>query len=288
LAIEGKTFSRESAAHNVASKTVDQNFRQVMEIPLLRGREFDTRDRGNTEPVAIINQALADQYFPNQDSIGHQIKTEPPDDPKPWLTIVGVVGNVKTTTVFQEMGYVVEPTVYRPFAQQSSASMSLFVPTNGDRNALMNPLREKLWGLDNEVTLANMKTMDERLSELQSQPRFRTILLSAFAPLALMLTALGIYGVLTQSVAFRTREIGVRMALGATRESVFQMILVDALRTVLMGLGLGLAATVFLARTVAGLLYNVSPANPPTLAGISAIVLCVAMLAIFQYAELRP
>jgi len=83
-----------------------------MEIPLLRGREFDTRDRGNTEPVAIINQALADQYFPNQDSIGHQIKTEPPDDPKPWLTIVGVVGNVKTTTVFQEMGYVVEPTVY--------------------------------------------------------------------------------------------------------------------------------------------------------------------------------
>src|SRR5437588_12927348 len=98
LAIEGKTFSRESAAHDVASKTVDQNFRQVMEIPLLRGREFDTRDRGNTEPVAIINQALADQYFPNQESTGHPVNTEPPGDPMPWPILVGIVGNVKTST----------------------------------------------------------------------------------------------------------------------------------------------------------------------------------------------
>jgi putative ABC transport system permease protein len=121
--------------------------------------------------------------------------------------------------------------------------------------------------------------MEERLSELQSQPRFRTILLTGFAALALILAALGIYGVLLQSVVRRTKEIGIRMALGATRESVMQMILGQALRTVLVGIGLGLLATLFLARTIAGLLYDVSPANAGILAVVSAILLSVAMLA---------
>ncbi|PYY12969.1 MAG: hypothetical protein DMG60_22870 [Acidobacteria bacterium] len=225
LAVAGRGFSRESAPHNIAGETVDDNFLQVMGMPLLQGRSFDTRDRGNTQSVAIINQALACRYFPSQDALGHQIKLGLPDDSKPWLTIVGVVGNVKTQT------------------------------------------------------LANVKTMEERLSELQSQPRFRTFLLTAFAALALVLAALGIYGVLLQSVVRRTKEIGVRMALGATRESVMQMILGQALRTIMVGLVLGLVATLSLARAVAGLLYNVSPANPATLAAVSTILVCVAMLA---------
>jgi putative ABC transport system permease protein len=279
LAVAGRAFSRESAPHNIAAETVDDNFLQVMGIPLLQGRSFDTRDRGNTQPVAIINQALVTRYFPNQDAIGEQIKLGLPDDSKPWLTIVGVVGNVKTQTVFQEMGYMEPPAVYRPLSQEPAASMSLLVRTNGDPNNLASPVREELLALDNEATLANVKTMEERLSELQSQPRFRTILLTAFAALALILAALGIYGVLLQSVVRRTKEIGVRMALGATRESVIQMILGQALRTVLIGLVLGLVATLSLARSVAGLLYNVSPANPATLAAVSAILLCVAMLA---------
>ncbi|HVH88367.1 MAG TPA: ADOP family duplicated permease, partial [Terriglobales bacterium] len=279
LAVASRAFSRESAPHNIAGESVDDNFLHVMGIPLLRGRSFDTRDRGNTQPVAIINQALAVRYFPNQDAIGHQIKLGLPDDSKPWLTIVGVVGNVKTQTVFQEMGYVEPPAVYRPLSQEPAASMSLLVRTNDDPNTLTSPVREKLVALDHEATLANVKTMEERLSELQSQPRFRTILLTAFAALALILAALGIYGVLLQSVVRRTKEIGVRMALGATRESVMQMVLGQALRTVMVGLVLGLVVTISLARTVAGLLYNVSPANPVTLAAVSTILVCVAMLA---------
>lgn len=279
LAVEGRAFSRESAPHNVAGETVDDNFLQVMEIPLLRGRSFDTRDRGNTQPVAIINQALAARYFPNQDAIGHEIKLGLPNDSKPWLTIVGVVGNVKTQTVFQEMGYVEPPAVYRPLSQEPAASMSLLVRTNDDPSTLTSPVREKLLGLDSEANLANVKTMEERLSELQSQPRFRTVLLTAFAALALILAALGIYGVLLQSVVRRTKEIGVRMALGATRESVMQMILGQALRTVMVGLVLGLVATLGLAPTVAGLLYDVSPANPATLAAVSTILVSVAVLA---------
>jgi len=258
---------------------VDDNFLQVMGVPLLQGRSFDTRDHGNTQPVAIINQALAIRYFPSQDAIGRQVKLGLPDDSKPWLTIVGVVGNVKTQTVFQEMGYVEPPAVYRPMSQEPAASISLLVRTKDDPNTLTSPVREKLLALDKEATLANVKTMEERLSELQSQPRFRTFLLTAFAALALVLAALGIYGVLLQSVVRRTKEIGVRMALGATRESVMQMILGHALRIVLVGLVLGLVATLSLARTVAGLLYNVSPANPAILAAVSTILVCVAMLA---------
>ncbi|MFL6440317.1 MAG: ABC transporter permease [Terriglobales bacterium] len=279
LAVAGRAFPRESAAHDIAAETVDDNFLQVMGMPLLHGRSFDTRDRGNTQPVAIINQALATRYFPHQDAIGHQIKLGLPEDSKPWLTIVGVVANVKTQTVFQEMGYVEPPAVYRPLTQEPAASMSLLVRTNGDPNSLASPVREKLLALDNEATLSGMKTMEERLSELHSQPRFRTILLTAFAALALILAALGIYGVLLQAVVRRTKEIGIRMALGATRESVMQMILGQALRTVLVGLIFGLVATLSLARTIAGLLYNVSPANPTTLAAVSTILVCVAMLA---------
>ena len=279
LAVKGRAFSPESASHNIAAETVDDNFLQVMGIPLLKGRSFKTQDRPNTAPVAIINQALATKYFPNQEPMGNQIKLGLPADAKPWLTIIGVVGNVKTTTVFQEMGYVELPAVYRPLNQEPSASMSLLVRTNEDPHTVTNPIREKLLALDNDATLANVKTMEERLSDLQSQPRFRTILLTAFAALALILAALGIYGVVLQSVLRRTKEIGVRIALGATRESVMQMILGQALRTVLVGLGLGLAATLLFARTLAALLYNVSPAHPATLAAVSAILLVVAMLA---------
>lgn len=280
LAVEGKPFSRAGAPHNIAAETVDDNFLQVMGIPLLQGRGFNTQDRANTAPVALVNQALAARYFPNENVLGQQIKLGLPEDSKPWLTIIGVVGNVKTQTVFQEMGYVEPPAVYRPLTQEPSASMSLLARTNNhDPNMVANPIREKLQALDNQATLANVKTMEERLADLQAQPRFRTILLASFAALALILAALGIYGVLLQSVVRRTKEIGVRMALGATRENVMRMIIGQALRTVLIGLALGLAATLVLARTLTVLLYNVSPANPVTLAAVSAILICVAMLA---------
>jgi predicted permease len=279
LAVEDRIFSRDGAAHDVANETVGNNFLEVMAIPLLRGRAFDTEDRENTQPVAVINQALADQYFPGQDPIGHAIKLGAPEDKQRWLTIVGVVGNVKTTTVFQEMGYVVRPAVYQSFLQQPSESMSLLIRTNEEPNAVVDPLNQKLRAIDGDVTLANVKTMEESLSESQSQPRFRTILLSGFAALALVLAALGIYGVLTQSVVRRTREIGVRMALGASRRSVTRMVLRQAFTMVLVGIGAGLAGTVVAARFVVALLYDVRPNDPLTLAGVSALLVAVAMVA---------
>src|SRR5579864_9254174 len=279
LAVEGRTFSRDRAEYNVANDFVDDNFLQVMGIPLLHGRGLGSEDRRSTQPVALINQALAERYFPNEDPIGHEIKMGPPEGKNPWLTIIGIVGNVKTVTVFQEMGYVTPPAVYQPFAQNPPDSMSLFVRTHDDPNAAVDPLEQKLQALDADITLANVKTMKESLAELQSQPRFRTILLSAFAALALVLAALGIYGVLMHSVVRRTREIGLRMALGATRGSVLRMILKQALSTVVIGLASGLIAAVFLVRLAAGLLYDVRPDNPWILASVSAVLILIALCA---------
>jgi putative ABC transport system permease protein len=279
LSVEGRPFSRENAPLDTASETIDDDFLQVLGIPLLRGREFDGRDRSTTEPVAVINQALADKYFPNGDPLGQHVKLAPPDSKDPWLTIVGVVGNVKTNTVFQEMAYVVPPGVYQPLSQQPEASMSILIRTRDDPNSLATPLAQTLLSIDNDVTLADVKTMDERLAERESQPRFRTILLSAFALLALILATLGIYGVLTQSVVRRTGEIGVRMALGASRQKVMQMIVRQAFGAVAIGIVAGTIATLFLARLAKGLLYDVNPDNPFTLVAVAVLLIVVAGLA---------
>ncbi|MBV9181257.1 MAG: ABC transporter permease, partial [Acidobacteria bacterium] len=262
LAVQGRTFERATAQHNVASETIDDHFLEVMGIPLLRGRTFDTRDRPTTPSVALINQALADQYFPNEDPIGHAIKLGLPEDPRPWMSIVGVVGNVKTTTVFQEMGYVVAPAVYRPLVEEPPLSMSLFVRTERKPEGLANAVEQRPLLLANDVTLANLKTMEESVSELQAQPRFRTLMLSGFAALALVLASIGIYGVLSQSVAYRTREIAVRMSLGATQLAVIRLILTKVLSTVLLGLVVGLGCASLLVRIFAGLLYQVRAENP--------------------------
>lgn len=279
LAVEGRTFSLERASHNVAEQTVEDGFREVMGIPLFQGRWFDSRERGSTRPVAVVNQALVDQYFPNESPLGRQIKLGRPESSEPWLTIVGIVANVKTTTVFQEMGFIVKPALYRPLAQDPLASMSLLIRTRGEPEAIAHPLQQKLLALDGDITVSDVKTMDERLSDLRSQPRFRTILLSVFAGLALLLAALGVYGLLMQSVIRRTKEIGIRMALGETRGGVIRRVLRQALTTVFAGIAIGLLATFFLARLVAGLLYDVHWDNPLILSAVSAILIVVSILA---------
>lgn len=279
LSVEGRQFSREHASLDTASETIDDEFLHVLGIPLLRGRAFDSRDRSTTEQVALINQALGDRYFANQDPLGQHIKLAPPDSKDPWLTIVGVVGNVKTNTVFQEMAYIVPPGVYQPLSQQPASSMSILIRTKGDPNALATPLAQTLLALDSDVTLANVKTMNQRLAERESQPRFRTILLSAFAVLALVLATLGIYGVLTQAVVRRTGEIGVRMALGASRQRVMHLILRQAFGAVAMGIVAGTIATLFLVRLAKGLLYDVNPDNPFTLTAVAALLVVVAAVA---------
>jgi predicted permease len=286
VSVQGRASSPENAPYNVAEETIDNNFFGTTGIPLLSGRAFDTRDGSDTLPVAIINQALADQYFPNQDPLGRAIKLGPAEDrSRPWLSIVGVAGNVRTTTVFQEMGYVTVPAVYRPFAQEPSASMSILIRTFSNPHTIEDTLQRKLSSIDGDIILTDVMTMVERLSANQAQPRFRTILLSVFAALAVTLAMLGIYGLLNQSVHRRTKEIGIRMALGASRGGITHMILRQVLAMVLAGTALGLAVSLILAHSITALLYGVKPVDPFTLGTVS--VLLVGISAIASYIPAR-
>ena len=252
-----------------------------MEIPLLQGRAFDTRDREKTLPVAIVNQALAEHCFPNKNPIGQEIKLGVPDENKPWLTIVGVVGNVKSTTVFKEMGYVVSPRVYRPYRQNAVGSVSIYFRTSLSPAALVPAIRRGVWDLDNNLPPPTVETMNQWLSQFFSQPRLRAILLGIFAGLALLLAAIGIYGVLSQSVVQRTHEIGIRMALGAQRRDVLKLIIAQGLTLALVGVGIGIVAALGLTRLMASLLYGVKPTDPLTFAGVALLLLAVAFLACY-------
>jgi putative ABC transport system permease protein len=260
------------SAGGTATQSVSANFFDAMQIPLFRGRAFHTQDRNDTRQVAIVNQALAHRYFPHDDPIGHAVKLSRADDPSnPWLTIIGVVADVKVSTVFQEMGYVVQPTVYRPLTQEAPANVALMVLTkespSGQNPLGQNPLgliggiEEQLAAIDRGLLLANPGTMQAQQSAVLSQPRFRAVLFGSFAGLALLLAVVGLYGVLTQMVAQRTREMAIRMAVGATRREVLSRVFRKAIALAAMGIILGVVGSAIAVRALAGLLYEVRAEN---------------------------
>jgi putative ABC transport system permease protein len=280
LSIEGKPDSKRNSTPSVASQTVSSGFFQTMQIPLLQGRAFDTRDRIGTPPVAIVNQALVEKYFPHENPIGRAIKLGRAEDASaPWLTIVGIVGNVRTTTVFQEMGYVINPAVYRSLAQDAPSSLLLTIATHGNPLQISEGAQHQLQSIDPELLLSYPETMQHVLAADFSQPRFRAVLFGSFASLALVLAALGIYGLLSQAVQQRRRDIGIRMALGATRSLVLRSVLQEALRTVSIGLLLGITGAALATRTLASMLYGVQPENAAIFSLAAAILLLTALAA---------
>ncbi|PYV20243.1 MAG: hypothetical protein DMG24_23410, partial [Acidobacteria bacterium] len=194
LAVEGKPSISTPVGPTVSEQSVSVGYFRVMGIPVLLGREFDSSDRENSLPVAVVNQALAREFFPNESLIGRRIRLGNPQDGKPWLTIVGVVGDVKSTTVFKEMGYVENPTVYRPLVQDPVSRVSVFVRTAAQPPALAPALRREITNLDPLLPSPEVQTMEQWLAQFRSQPRLRATLLSIFAGLALLLAAVGIYG----------------------------------------------------------------------------------------------
>ncbi len=279
LTVEGRPASPSSGGPTVNEQSVSASYFQVMGIRLLRGREFDTRDREQTQPVAIVNQALVREFFPNEDPVGREIKLGRPEDKQPWLTIVGVADDVKTTTVFKEMGYVEDPIVYRPLKQDPVAPVTLDLRAASNPLLLASALRREISGLDGNLAPADPQTMNQWLAQFRTQPRLRAIVLTVFAGLALLLTAIGVYSVLSQSVLQRTHEIGVRMALGAERRDVLSLVVGRGIAPVLAGIGIGVAAGLALTRLIAGLLYGVKPADPATFLAVSLLLIAVALFA---------
>lgn len=262
----------------------------AMKIRLIRGRFFTAADDQPDAPLtAIISQTAAQQDWPGQDPIGKRFKMGGNiNSPRPWVTVIGVVADIRQGPLDQA----IYPQMYEPFSQfqrQFEAavqkmigvrgSMHLVLNTAGDPAALALGLQKTVHQLDPLLALENVESMDEVVSSTEAPRRFNTVLLSSFAAVALLLSLLGIYGVLAYSVNERAREIAIRMALGATRESVLGRIMTSALTLAGIGIALGLAASFWLTRFLESLLYGVRPLDLPAFAAAVCVLLACALLA---------
>jgi putative ABC transport system permease protein len=258
---------------------ISSDYFRVLGIPLLEGREFDSRDREASLPVAIVNSEMVRRYFSKEDAVGQQIKLGKPEDKVPWLTIIGVVGNEKRTIVYQEMGYIDPALVYLPLKQASSTAMGLVMRVG--RKSLVSGamLQWEVSQLDRNVPIFDVQTMSERYSEILAQPRFRANLMGILAGLTLLLTAIGLYGVLAQIVSHRTHEIGIRVALGASRPELLRLVAGNGMRMTFAGVSLGIVAALGLTRLLTGLLFGVKPTDAVTFVSVAILLSVVAMLA---------
>jgi predicted permease len=257
-------------------RVASQGYFDAMGIPLLRGRLFDQTDGQNTQQVALISETLAARHFPNEDPIGHSIQYGNMDGDKRLLRIVGVVGDVREFGLDEK----IETTVYVHYLQRprQAGNFSVVVRAKGDPQALIPALRNIAQSLDRD-TPVNFRTLDQIFSSSLDQRRFSLSLFGAFGFAALLLAALGVYGVTAYSVSQRVSEIGVRIALGAQAGDVLRLIVGQGMRFVLLGVAIGLAGALALTRLIAHLLFNVSATDPVALSLVAALLITVALLA---------
>jgi putative ABC transport system permease protein len=263
-----------SAANYVS---VSPEYFQVMGIPLLRGRVFGREDSDGTPPVTIVNEAFARFYFGNDDPIGHRLTFGFPPDTNVIHQIVGVVGSVRDGGLGKEPG----PMMYVPFAQAPLWGGELLIKSNLPPASVVSMIRTVVSSLDKDLPVTNIATMPEVIEASVAQPKFRAWLLGGFGVVAVLLAAVGVFGVVSYSVASRTQEFGVRAALGASPASIGRMILREGLILAAVGLGAGLMAALGFARFLRGELYGVTAHDPVTFVISVVILLGVAVAACF-------
>jgi putative ABC transport system permease protein len=250
---------------------------QTMGVPLLRGRYFTEQDNDRSTHVLIVSQSLARRYWPNGDAIGKRLKWGPAESNDVWLTIVGVVGDVKQSTLEVET----TPHTYEPFLQNTGSSLNVAIRASGEPASLSSALRSTVWTVDPQLAVAQIQTMDQVISESTTPRRFNLFLLAGFASLALILSAVGIYGVIAYSVVRRVHEIGVRMALGAQRKDVMRLVVGQGLLLLGIGVLVGILGTLALTRSLESFLYGIRPTDPVTFVCVVAILAGVALVACY-------
>jgi putative ABC transport system permease protein len=256
-------------------RPITPNWFRTMGIPQVAGRDFTDADREEGPQVAIVSESLAARTFPGENPIGRHILVRIKQPGGVDYEIVGIVGDIKMTSLEAAAG----PAVYVPHRQLAIGLMTFVVRTDLDPGSLVSGVSAAVRSIDAEVPLADVKTMEGVVDSTIARPRVIATLLTAFAVIALLLAGVGVYGVMAYAVTERTHEIGVRMALGATRESVMSLVVGQAARLVLTGIAIGLAGAVALTRVLSSLLYETDARDPWTL-GLTAIVLVsVALLA---------
>jgi putative ABC transport system permease protein len=274
----------------VEFRQVTPDYFRAMGVPLKAGRYFTDQDSQNSMGVVIVNETLARQFFNGQDAVGRRVwigppesllpaKLLPPGGQFPRAIIVGVVGDSKTDGLNQP----VDPEVYVPHVQGGGniplATMFLAVRTRSDPSRAAAAIRAQVWSIDRDQPIADVSTMEQRLSDSLWQPRFTMLLLGVFAGLAVLLGGVGIYGVVAYSVVQRTQEIGVRMALGARPAQVLRMMMGQGMSLVMVGLGIGLVVAILFTRAMATLLYGVSATDPWIFVLVSVLLAAITLLA---------
>jgi putative ABC transport system permease protein len=256
---------------------------QVLRIPILQGRAFSEFDTDGRLPVAIVNEELAREYWPGENPIGKRLKMFG-DEKFPWLTVVGVAGNVRTQGL--NLGFF--PEIYMPYTQYSSwpqRPFNLVIRTFGDPLSIVPAVRRAVAELDKNLPVSDIRTMDQVTNETLSLTKFFTLLLTTFAGLALLLAAVGIYGVMAYSVAQRTQEIGIRLALGAERREILSKIVREGLGLALAGTCSGLTAALGLTRLLSAQLYGVKQNDGSTFLLASLMLLSIALVASYIPAD---
>ena len=282
--VEGQGYDRHRQQQLAEEMTVSPDYFRALGIPLMKGRFFSPSDRVEQEKdpmIVIINETMARQYFSGKDPIGGRIQTGDPEPGSPWETIVGVVADVKYSGLDSGPG----PTIYVPYNENAwvgwSRQMYLVVRGSGNAPDLVPAIRTQLASVDNTIPLAQIRSMDELLDESLVQQRFRTWLISGFAALALLLSTIGLYALISYSVSQRTREIGVRVALGARRGHVMGMVLKEGMQLLTLGLLLGLLGAFLTTRIMQSLLYSTSATDALSFVATSLTLVVVALLACY-------
>jgi putative ABC transport system permease protein len=261
-------------------RVIGPNYFATMSVPLRAGRIFNTQELAEEKHVAIINQAFAEKYLHGVNPLGQKaviyMKSDAESESQP-SEIVGVVGDV------HQLGLdaAPEPTIYWPHPELVMSGMTILVRTSNDPLALLSTIRNQLQQLDRELPMSAVATMDQLLADSLSRARFTMLLLGIFALVALVLAAVGVYGLIAYSVTQRTQELGIRMAIGAQRRDVLRLVLEQGTRLTLLGVAIGVLAALALSRLLGGLLFGVSATDPLTFAGVAGLLAVVALLACF-------
>jgi putative ABC transport system permease protein len=274
--IEGRPKARSVQEATFANFTiVSADYFKTMGIPVLAGRPFTEADTQTAPSVVVVNQAFARKFFPNEDALGKRLA----GGPNSWITLVGVVGDVRRTALDADP----QPEWYRPFGQSTNDYFGVLLKAAPglDPRGLAPSLTSSVWSIDPDLPVYSVQTMDQILSVSLSRRRFNMILLGIFAVSALMLAAVGIYGIMSYGVTQRTHEIGIRMALGARAGDVLGMVVGQGMRLAIIGLAIGLAGSFALTKVMATLLFGITATDPLTFAAVPAVLGAVALLACY-------
>jgi predicted permease len=272
--IEGREPVEGEPPTRMHPRVVTPGYFRTMDIAIVKGRAFTAEDDGRAEPVVIVSDLAARQFWPGQDPVGRRVRF---GGEEAWRTVVGVVRDVR----HWGRRLAVAPMIYRPQAQMGSGYLEFVISTPGDPALLGPAIRARVSAIDANVPVTRVRTMDEVVAESFRADRAVMVLMSTFGVLALVLAVIGIYGVMAQLAQARVPEIGVRMTLGARPADILRRFLAEGLWQTLVGIAIGLVAGVYLMQFATALLYGVQPSDPLALAGVGLVLLAAALAACF-------